>query len=244
MVRGLNRWSKTWSKKCGLTGGPKRGLKCGVRKVWSKTWSKTWSKMWRKGRRADGEFARVPFFSRKIARAGRRKTAESLVKSRGKGAQIAKKSAARRTLGFRALWLLGTRGARIKRPLDFEGGPCGRQTAAKRPSAASAALPERSRALRACVGGGGLQGGAAPQAVVPKVSRGFNAMYRGEFLLRGAPAPVAPPSLPKRSRECAEAPTGARRRGPGPARRRRQNGGVTLRVPRVPGGAPPPLPRA
>ncbi len=153
MARGLNRWSKTWSKKCGLTGGPKRGLKCGVRKVWSKTWSKTWSKMWRKGRRADGEFARVPFLSRKIARAGRRKTAESLVKSRGKGAQIAKKSAARRTLGFRALWLLGTRGARIKRPLDFEGGPCGRQTAAKRPSAASAALPERSRALRACAGG-------------------------------------------------------------------------------------------
>ena len=158
MARGLNRWSKTWSKKCGLTGGPKRGLKCGVRKVWSKTWSKTWSKMWRKGRRADGEFARVPFFSRKIARAGRRKTAESLVKSRGKGAQIAKKSAARRTLGFRALWLLGTRGARIKRPLDFEGGalrpPNGRKTPLRRLRRPPGALPGAPR-----VRGGGAPGG-------------------------------------------------------------------------------------
>ncbi len=159
MARGLNRWSKTWSKKCGLTGGPKRGLKCGVRKVWSKTWSKTWSKMWRKGRRADGEFARVPFFPRKIARAGRRKTAESLVKSRGKGAQIAKKSAARRTLCFRALWLLGTRGARIKRPLDFEGGalrpPNGRKTPLRRLRRPPGALPGAPRVR----GGGGLQGG-------------------------------------------------------------------------------------
>ena len=198
MARGLNRWSKTWSKKCGLTGGPKRGLKCGVRKVWSKTWSKTWSKMWRKGRRADGEFARVPFFSRKIARAGRRKTAESLVKSRGKGAQIAKKSAARRTLGFRALWLLGTRGARIKRPLDFEGGPCGRQTAAKRPSAASAALPERSRALRACAGGGGAPGGGGAAGggsqSIPGVQRNVS---RGIFPARRSCARRAAPPAEK-----------------------------------------------